>query len=282
MKKKPGFSLIEVLITMVLVGILSTLCGAMLIFAYSMFEKVMGNGTASIEYKTFRLRTERIFRNMTKAGPILGKIIEVDDTSNEAERIKFDIEYVNYPYSGNVYKRKYDASKPGGTTTRYKVATGVTDPGTWDNNVGRAVSLYSCVESVKSDGNYRRYLMQMEDAENGNRVVVLYSWKLIGDKFVDVSSSTQDTLFPQNSYESREVLLSDVADFQVTTWLSNFYPNRIRIPKYANISAVRLYVQLGEDSDAQYSNDMIFANKSVYGDLDSFFVDINASNVEAP
>ena len=39
-KSVKGFSLLETLITIVIVGILSVACGAMLIFAYSMFEKV--------------------------------------------------------------------------------------------------------------------------------------------------------------------------------------------------------------------------------------------------
>lgn len=279
-RKKSGFSLIEVLITMIIVGILSSLCGMMLIFAYSMFEKVMGNGTASIEYKTFRLRTEKIFRNMTKDGAIAGDYI------SSASEIKIDVEYYDVPYKGNVYTRKYFQPQAPGTGTGWMIggSSSNIDPGTWAGHVGRTVSLYSCVEKEKKDENYKRYLMTMEvDEDSGNNVVALYSWPLINGSFVKiVDEYDQKSKYSMSAWKTdpnatREILLSDVEDFQITTWLSNLYVNRIKAAKYEDISVVRLYIKLGEDSDAQYSNDMIFANKSVYGNTDSFFESLKAN-----
>ncbi|MDR1195686.1 MAG: prepilin-type N-terminal cleavage/methylation domain-containing protein [Endomicrobium sp.] len=294
MKKKSGFSLIEVLITMVLVGILSTLCGSMLIFAYSMFEKVMGNGIASIEYKKFRLKSEKIYRNMTLDGPIIGEIISTD-TGNppttpeeEKECIKFDVELFYFPHDGFIHKRKYNEVLTRNTTTQYYYYDYdkykyITDQGKWNGHVGRAVSLYSCIENEKIDVNYKRYLMRMElDDETKKNIVVLYTWDAKSHAtggFVKINNEDEQ----KNNYDTnaaiRDVLLSDVIDFQVTTWISNLYPNRIKVAKYENISVVRLYVKLGEDSDAQYSNDMIFANKSIYGTSDNFFSSTDDWNV---
>ena len=42
---------------------------------------------------------------------------------------------------------------------------------------------------------------------------------------------------------------------------------------------VRLFVKLGEDAETQYSNDFIFANKSIYGDLDNLFTGVDEDNI---
>jgi len=297
---KKGFSLMETLVTLVIVGMMSAVCGTMLIFAYSMFEKVMGSGTASIEYKTFRFRTEKIFRNMTKAGPVIQDLITDDLCSREnrppftpAEEescIKMDVDYIPLPYSGRFDTRKYYQSVSGNATTKYRITTtnasGVTsidiDEGIWQGYVGRTVSVYSCVENEKIDSNYKRYLMTVESStETAKKMVVLYSWNVVltgNGEFTEINASNQDTVY-RKEYAQREVLLHDVMDFQVTNRLSNLATNRIILDKYANTAVVRLFVKLGEDSEAQYSNDFIFANKSMYGNVDNFFTGINESNV---
>ena len=85
-KSAKGLSLLETLITIVIVGILSVACGTMLIFAYSMFEKVMGKGSASLEYKTFRFTTEKVFRNMTKEGPLIYNMITDDELDQYSKK----------------------------------------------------------------------------------------------------------------------------------------------------------------------------------------------------
>ena len=305
-KKKNGFSLMETLVTLVIVGILSALCGTMLIFAYNMFENIMGNGTSSIEYKMFRFKAEKIFRNMTSDGPIIMNIIDNDICSlsgtagrppeNAAEEeacIKFDVEYVLRPYDGYVYSIKYTEKRPSNATTRYCTqnhrnvnphnATCI-DPGVWNGHVGRSVAVYSCVDNLeKKVVDYKRYLMRMEvDHDTGHKIVVLYTWPLIDDKFVHVDDAVaQENLFPFDSSElKREVLLSNVKDFQITTWPSNLYFNRIKNDnRYKDIAIVRMYVQLGKDAALQYSNDLVFANKSIYGDIDrSFYTDFDYLN----
>jgi prepilin-type N-terminal cleavage/methylation domain-containing protein len=299
---KRGFSLTETLITIILVGILSMACATMMIFAYSMFEKVMGNGTASIEYKTFRFRTEKIFRNMTKDGPLIFNMINDDICSREnrppatqAEEencIKMDVEYFPLPYPGEIYTRKYYQSVTGNATTKYRV-NGVVDPGIWQGHVGRTVAVYSCVENEKTDAIYKRYLMTMEvSSETAKKIVVLYSWDVVsesGGRFKKINSEAEQEATYKKSdalLESggdlnakREVLLHDVYDFQVTPRLSNLALNRIIDDDYADIAVVRLFVKLGEEADAQYSNDFIFANKSIYGDIDSLFTGINTANI---
>ncbi|MDR2426923.1 MAG: prepilin-type N-terminal cleavage/methylation domain-containing protein [Endomicrobium sp.] len=298
-----GFSLIETLITIVLVGILSMACATMMVFAYSMFEKVMGNGTASIEYKTFRFRTEKIFRNMTKDGPLIYDWI-TDDVCSKDNRppatpkeeencIKMDVEYFPIPYAGEVFTRKYYQTVPGAATTKYKVNGGAVDPGIWEGHVGRTVAVYSCVENEKIDKNYKRYLMTLEKStETAKKMVVLYSWDANLDsngKFLKIDSESMqngnynksDASLPGggSSRAQREVLLHDVYDFQVTARLSNLALNRITDPDFENIAVVRLFVKLGEAADAQYSNDFIFANKAIYGNIDSFFTGINESYI---
>jgi prepilin-type N-terminal cleavage/methylation domain-containing protein len=300
---KRGFSLIETLITIILVGVLSMACGTMMIFAYSMFEKVMGNGTASIEYKTFRFRTEKIFRNMTKDGPLIYDMITDDICSienrppvNQQEEencIKMDVEYFPLPFPGEVYTRKYYQNITGNAaTTKYRV-NGVVDPGVWQGHVGRTVAVYSCVEPKKKIEEYKRYLMTMEvSTETAKKMVVLYSWDVVSGtdgKFAEINNeATQESVYKKSDVllenggslrAKREVLLHDVYDFQVTARLSNLALNRIIDDEYAEIAVVRLFVKLGEEADAQYSNDFIFANKSIYGDIDSLFTGIDVNNI---
>jgi prepilin-type N-terminal cleavage/methylation domain-containing protein len=295
--KNNGFSLMETLVTIVIVGMLSAVCATMLIFAYSMFEKIMGSGSASIEYKLFRFKAERVFRNMTSAGPVIMDIIVYDECNDEkggkapitAEQeenaIKFDVEYFRYPYDGYVWSKKYTEVRDSNATTKYRYLTCTTahthdvatcystdpDPGVWKEHVGRSVAVYSCIDSNKSNDNYKRYLMTKElNEETGRQMVVLYSWPVHDDKFPPLTALEQETLYKETAPNvTREVLLSDIKDFQVTPWLSNLYINRIKHPRYENIALVKLYVQLGEQGeDMQYSNDLVFANKSIYGDID--------------
>ena len=73
--------------------------------------------------------------------------------------------------------------------------------------------------------------------------------------------------------------MHDVYDFQVTSRLNNLAVNRIVREEFAKIASVRLFVKLGEDAETQYSNDFIFANKSIYGDLDNLFTGVDEDNI---
>jgi len=77
----------------------------------------------------------------------------------------------------------------------------------------------------------------------------------------------------------KEVLLQNVIDFQATSRLSNLYAARIIKPEYENIAVVRLYIKLEDDNYTQYTNDLIFANKSLYGSIEKYFLDFNPDNV---
>ena len=308
-KKSSGFSLMETLVTIIIVGMLSAVCATMLIFAYSMFEKIMGSGAASIEYKMFRFKAERVFRNMTVAGPLIMEkdVLALDptntihggfppDADQEEDSIKFDVEYFKLPYDGFVYFKKYTEVRDTPATTQYRYCTivhdhadgaacsFVTDSGEWKNHVGRSVAVYSNIERDKSDINYKRFLMRIEPSEDGmKKTVVLYSWPPHDMSFPPIlTEADQLALYSFDDCEKREVLLSDVKDFQVTGRLSNLYVNRIRYPRYEDIAVVKLYVQLGEKggADFQYSNDFVFANKSIYGDIDgTFFVAFSSNNI---
>lgn len=301
-KSAKGFSLLETLITIVIVGILSVACGTMLIFAYSMFEKVMGKGSASLEYKTFRFTTEKVFRNMTKEGPLIYNMI-MDDVCSRENRppatkeeeencIKMDVEYFPIPFPGEIFTRKYYQNVAGNATTKYKIGS-VVDPGIWEGHVGRSVAVYSCIASEKIPANYRRYLMTMEVSTDTvkKKMVILYSWDVVyeNNRVKPIADElTQESIYKRSDFElqgggplhaKREVLLHDVYDFQVTSRLSNLAVNRIVREEFAKIASVRLFVKLGEDAETQYSNDFIFANKSIYGDLDNLFTGVDEDNI---
>jgi len=307
-KKSGGFSLMETLVTIIIVGMLSAVCATMLIFAYSMFEKIMGSGSASIEYKLFRFKAERVFRNMTAEGPLIMDIIGIDPCNNtaggrrpttaeeEEKCIKFDVEYFKSDYDGYVWYKKYTEDRDANATTRYKYYTCTTehthgascasaiDDGVWTGFVGRSVAVFSCIDKDKEAENYKRFLMKMEpNAETGRKMVVLYSWPVRSDHYTypALTELQQIADYPETT-ATREVLLSDVKDFQVTGRLSNLYINRIKHPRYEDIALVKLYVQLGEQGeDMQYSNDLVFANKSIYGDIDgTFFEKFNEDNIQ--
>ena len=177
---------------------------------------------------------------------------------------------------------KYYQNIVGHATTKYRVGS-VVDPGIWEGHVGRSVALYSCQSNKKIDSNYKRYLFTMElSAETNKKILALYSWDVEKDsegKFLKIDTELlQNTEYPLSAAK-REILLHDIYDFQVTNRLSNLYPNRINKSGYKDISSVRIFVKLGEDAENQYTNDFIFANKSIYGDWDSFFPKIDESKI---
>jgi hypothetical protein len=131
-----------------------------------------------------------------------------------------------------------------------------------------------------------------KDTQTGKKMVVLYTWPLpsgsfkpIPDEAMQISTFSLPDPIPNPwnlAIPTREILLGDVKDFQVTARLSNLYFNRIRYAKYADNAIVRLYVQLGGEADLQYSNDLIFANKSIYGDVDgTFFISFDHNRIES-
>ena len=283
MSNRKGFTLTEVLVTIALVGILSALCGTMLIFSYSMFKKVADQGTASMEYRSFRLRAERIFRNITREGSAItmkDNLVEAKAASalDEVNCIKFDKAFYPLPFDGKVRIFNYNKIPSGSNYgTAYKISGG-SDPGNWLGSVGRSVTVYSCVAAEKKDENYKRYTMLRESNESsGNFDVVLYEWDIIKDstgKYLNLL----DTHYSSSNYVKREVVLRDVEDFQVTQWLSNLYSNRIIKTPFDKTAVVRIFVRM-IDKSSEYTNDLIFTNKSVYGNIDTFFVAFSSNNI---
>jgi prepilin-type N-terminal cleavage/methylation domain-containing protein len=307
MKKKSAFTLMEVMVAMVLVGILSILCASMLVFSYSMFNKVVGQKDSVTQYKTFRFKAERIFRNMTRVGPIIGEVIDEGPSAGEppanaaaeVDAIKFNVDYYHYPYAatGRIYSRRYNEQYISGNgltvTTKYVVPpwnnndTNVThyDLGHWSGFVGRNVSVYSCLTNDKLNQDYRRYMFRLEISTITNfGEIALYEWKLINDQQVTIDNYAQQVAIfgpsgvgvkqpyiPSEGLGDKEIVLRNVIDFQVTPRLSNLYMARIVRTGYSDIAVVRIYVKLEDDNYTQYTSDLIFANKSIYANTDSFF-----------
>ncbi|MDR1941648.1 MAG: type II secretion system GspH family protein [Endomicrobium sp.] len=319
MKKKSAFTLMEVMVAMVLVGILSILCASMLVFSYSMFNKVVGQKDSVTQYKTFRFKAERVFRNMTRVGPIIGEIIDEGaragqppaNAAEDLEAIKFNVDYYHYPYAltGRIYARKYNEPYISGdgltVTTKYvfppnlAASTVLThiDPGHWSGFVGRNVSVYSCLTNEKLDEDYKRYMFRLETSTITNfSEIAMYEWELTNNQQIKIDSydgagtnqvsvfgpqgvAVRQPYYPPESTGSKEIVLRNVVDFQVTARLSNLYMARIIRSGYSDIAVVRLYIKLEDDNYTQYTSDLIFANKSLYANTDTFFTTFEKARI---
>lgn len=291
MFSKKGFTLIEVLVSVVLVGMLSILCALMLIFSYSMYYKVANQKTSTVQYKSFRFTAERIFRNMTKDGPVIGEVITSDtgappaSEDEDRECIKFDVEYYHKPYKSRIYTRKYNhhpvSIEDATITTRYKYSGSNVDEGLWEGWVGRAVSVYSSTDGKKEE--IKRYMFKLRDKEGQTerKEVALYEWpaRYLDGNLMQIKNHSDQVRAYGESTAISVPLLENVIDFQVTSRLSNLYVNRIIVKKYENIAVVRLYVKLEDDNYTQYTNDLIFANKSLYGDISKYFVEFDYNKI---